>query len=214
MTPTTINSFLSIDKMWWGTTLANKHLKSCIDHECLHDCPNNNLQLGTEWEFVVAVPQDHLNSPCLLYIFCGLCLFFKHCEYSELIQCEYQPMAFSRLSIIWTYILPNFISSVFICAAGCLHWHRGRRLCFTSTNTGRRQWAVFQPEIISTCCHRRKRVCFGAAGLCPTCGYSSPAMCSVIVPTTDIMSTAESQVENSGQEEELKGTKRKISLFK
>lgn len=48
MTPTTINSFLSIDKMWCGTTLANKHLKSCIDHECLHDCPNNNLQLGTE----------------------------------------------------------------------------------------------------------------------------------------------------------------------
>lgn len=62
--------------------------------------------------------------------------------------------------------------------------------------------------------HRRKRVCFGAAGLCPTCGYSSPAMCSVIVPATDIMSTVESQVENSGQEEELKGTRRKISLFK
>lgn len=128
MSPTTINSFLSIDKMWWGTTLANKHLKSCTDHECLHDCPNNNLQLGTEWEFVVAVPQDHLNSPCLLYIFCGLCLFFKHCEYSELIRCEYQPIAFSRLDIIWTYILPNLISSVFICAAGCLHWHRWRRL--------------------------------------------------------------------------------------
>lgn len=42
----------------------------------------------------------------------------------------------------------------------------------------------------------------------------APAMCSVIVPTTDIMSTAESLVENSGQEEELKGTRRKISLFK
>ncbi|KAL7396933.1 hypothetical protein ABVT39_013918 [Epinephelus coioides] len=37
-------------------------------------------------------------------------------------------------------------------------------------------------------------------------------MCSVIVPTTDIMSTAESQVESSGPEEELKATKRKISL--
>ncbi|XP_029284809.1 box C/D snoRNA protein 1 isoform X2 [Cottoperca gobio] len=37
-------------------------------------------------------------------------------------------------------------------------------------------------------------------------------MCSVNVPTTDIMSTMESQIENSDQEEELKGTKRKISL--
>ncbi|XP_070688674.1 box C/D snoRNA protein 1 [Pempheris klunzingeri] len=37
-------------------------------------------------------------------------------------------------------------------------------------------------------------------------------MCSVIVPTTDIMSTMESQTDNSGAEEELKGTKRKISL--
>ncbi|XP_075944489.1 box C/D snoRNA protein 1 isoform X1 [Anarhichas minor] len=37
-------------------------------------------------------------------------------------------------------------------------------------------------------------------------------MCSVIVPTTDIMSPAESQMENNCPEEELKGTKRKISL--
>ncbi|KAM6938087.1 box C/D snoRNA protein 1 [Lycodopsis pacificus] len=37
-------------------------------------------------------------------------------------------------------------------------------------------------------------------------------MCSVIVPTTEIMSTAESQMENNCPEEELKGTKRKISL--
>ncbi|XP_049444709.1 box C/D snoRNA protein 1 [Epinephelus fuscoguttatus] len=44
------------------------------------------------------------------------------------------------------------------------------------------------------------------------CGCLSPVMCSVIVPTTDIMSTAESQVESSGPEEELKATKRKISL--
>ncbi|XP_031715473.1 box C/D snoRNA protein 1 isoform X2 [Anarrhichthys ocellatus] len=37
-------------------------------------------------------------------------------------------------------------------------------------------------------------------------------MCSVIVPTTEIMSSAESQMENNCPEEELKGTKRKISL--
>ncbi|XP_044056904.1 box C/D snoRNA protein 1 isoform X2 [Siniperca chuatsi] len=37
-------------------------------------------------------------------------------------------------------------------------------------------------------------------------------MCSVIIPTTDIMLTVDSQVESSGPEEELKGTKRKISL--
>uniref|UniRef100_A0A8C2XUL4 Box C/D snoRNA protein 1 n=2 Tax=Cyclopterus lumpus TaxID=8103 RepID=A0A8C2XUL4_CYCLU len=37
-------------------------------------------------------------------------------------------------------------------------------------------------------------------------------MCSLIVPTTDLMPTAESQMENSGPEEELKGTKRKMSL--
>ncbi|XP_040896161.1 box C/D snoRNA protein 1 [Toxotes jaculatrix] len=37
-------------------------------------------------------------------------------------------------------------------------------------------------------------------------------MCTVILPTTDIMSAPESREENSGQEEELKGTKRKISL--
>ncbi len=39
-------------------------------------------------------------------------------------------------------------------------------------------------------------------------------MCSFIVPTTDVMSTAENRVENGGAEEELKGTKRKISLSK
>ncbi|XP_051233169.1 box C/D snoRNA protein 1 [Dicentrarchus labrax] len=37
-------------------------------------------------------------------------------------------------------------------------------------------------------------------------------MCSLTVPTTDTMSTVESQVENNSPEEELKGTKRKISL--
>ncbi|XP_054458823.1 box C/D snoRNA protein 1 [Anoplopoma fimbria] len=38
-------------------------------------------------------------------------------------------------------------------------------------------------------------------------------MCSLIVPTKGIMSTAESQMENDGPEEELKGTRRKISLL-
>ncbi|XP_042340168.1 box C/D snoRNA protein 1 [Plectropomus leopardus] len=37
-------------------------------------------------------------------------------------------------------------------------------------------------------------------------------MCALLVPATDIMLTEESQVENSGTEEEQKGTKRKISL--
>lgn len=39
-------------------------------------------------------------------------------------------------------------------------------------------------------------------------------MCSVKVPATDIMSTMDSQVENSDKEEELKASKRKISLCK
>ncbi|XP_068445582.1 box C/D snoRNA protein 1 [Clinocottus analis] len=42
--------------------------------------------------------------------------------------------------------------------------------------------------------------------------FSSPVMCSVIVPTTDSMSTAESQMENNGPEEAMKGTKRKMAL--
>ncbi|XP_044217618.1 box C/D snoRNA protein 1 [Thunnus albacares] len=37
-------------------------------------------------------------------------------------------------------------------------------------------------------------------------------MCSVILPTANIMSTVETQADNSGQEEESKGKKRKIAL--
>ncbi|XP_056270825.1 box C/D snoRNA protein 1 isoform X2 [Pseudoliparis swirei] len=37
-------------------------------------------------------------------------------------------------------------------------------------------------------------------------------MCSLILPTTDLMSTAESQMENNGPEEALKWTKRKMAL--
>ncbi|XP_059197401.1 box C/D snoRNA protein 1 [Centropristis striata] len=61
-------------------------------------------------------------------------------------------------------------------------------------------------------CHRRKSVCFDAAGLSPTWGCTSPAMNSLIIPTKDITSTMENDVECSRQEEELRGTKRKISL--
>lgn len=62
--------------------------------------------------------------------------------------------------------------------------------------------------------HRRKRVCFDIGRLSSTCGLNSPVMCSLIIPTTDIMSTVESQVGNSDPEDKLKGTKRKISLSK
>ncbi|XP_026179242.1 box C/D snoRNA protein 1 [Mastacembelus armatus] len=40
----------------------------------------------------------------------------------------------------------------------------------------------------------------------------SSVMCSVPLPTADIMSSAQGQVGNSGQDEQLKGMKRKISL--
>lgn len=78
--------------------------------------------------------------------------------------------------------------------------------------------SIFKPELISTCRGpRRKLVCFGTAVpqlYAKTCCCSFPAMCSVIFPTTDVMSITESPVENSGQEEEPKNRKRKISLSK
>lgn len=59
--------------------------------------------------------------------------------------------------------------------------------------------------------HRRKKVCFDAAGVASNVWLHFS--CNALI-MTDIMSTVESRVESCGAEEELKGTKRKISLSK
>lgn len=81
-----------------------------------------------------------------LQICYSLCLLFKSCEYSDLIWCEYQPIAFSRLLTQTSWAQYLFV------LRGCFasaHWWW---LYFTATNTGRRQRAVYLPEMLSTCC--------------------------------------------------------------
>lgn len=96
---------------------------------------------------------------------------------------------------------------------------RWRTLQFSSSDTRGRQRGGFKPELTSTCCLCPPAeeglfwCCFYCCCCsCPTCVFTSPVMSSVILQATDIMSTVESHVEEDGPEEELRATKRKISL--
>lgn len=101
----------------------------------------------------------------------------------------------------------NFPSAVFV----------SKNLQSPHPSTAGRWRAPFQPEVISTCCERAPAKEEEGLFWCRRSEYKSwvpfsQTMCSVVVPTTDMIPTAESQTGNSDREEESKATKRKISL--